>query len=117
VVESGGWTPNKKSADYALMFQNASIAMAVARYGRRRDCDRVVCHALARVLLTISHNYSLDGKFVDCNGAFSIISGYSNDEVMKRSVFDLTPAEDCQELMRCVRQRETKATPLRHAID
>jgi len=32
VVESGGWTPNKKSADYSLMFQNASIAMAVARY-------------------------------------------------------------------------------------
>lgn len=37
---------------------------------------------------------------MDCNGAFSIISGYSNDEVLKRSVFDLTPAEDCQELMR-----------------
>ena len=57
VVESGTWAPNKNSADYALMFQNASIAMAVA---------------------------SLDGKFVDCNGAFSISSGYSNDEVLKR---------------------------------
>lgn len=57
VVESGAWNPNKKSADYALMFQNASIAMAVA---------------------------SLDGKFVDSNGAFSIISGYSNDEILKR---------------------------------
>jgi PAS domain S-box-containing protein len=45
---------------------------------------------------------SLDGKFVDCNCAFSIISGFSNDEILKRSVFDLTPPEDCQELMRWV---------------
>ncbi len=88
VAESGAWTPNKKSADYSLMFQNASIAMAVA---------------------------SLDGKFVDCNGAFSIISGYSNDEVLKRSVFDLTPAEDCQELMSIVgKMMESPAESAKH---
>jgi len=54
------------------MFKHASIAMAVA---------------------------SLDGKFVDCNCAFSIISGFSHDNIVQKSVFDLTPPEDCQELM------------------
>ena len=88
VAESGSWAPNKKSADYALMFQNASIAMAVA---------------------------SLDGKFVDCNGAFSIISGYDNGEVLQRSVFDLTPAEDCQELMSIVgKMMESPAESAKH---
>jgi PAS domain-containing protein len=102
VVESGAWTPNKKSADYALMFQNASIAMAVARYERTHrsnaGCGRP--SLIANTLFPCTRPHSLDGKFVDCNGAFSIISGYSNDEILKRSVFDLTPAEDCQELMR-----------------
>jgi PAS domain S-box-containing protein len=88
LVEAGSWAPNKKSADYALMFQNASIAMAVA---------------------------SLDGKFVDCNSAFSIISGYSNGEVLQRSVFDLTPAEDCQELMSIVgKMMESPAESAKH---
>jgi len=88
VAESGSWAPNKKSADYALMFQNASIAMAVA---------------------------SLDGNFVDCNGAFSIISGYNNREVLQRSVFDLTPAEDCQELMSIVgKMMESPAESAKH---
>lgn len=59
--------------------------------------------------------HSLDGKFVDCNGAFSIISGYSNDEILKRSVFDLTPAEDCQELMSIVgKMMESPAESAKH---
>jgi hypothetical protein len=31
MVEAGAYTPNKNSVDYAVMFKNASIAMAVAR--------------------------------------------------------------------------------------
>ena len=38
----------------------------------------------------------MDGSFVDCNRRFSELSGFTRDEVQRRSIFNMTPAEDLQ---------------------
>lgn len=55
--------------DYVQVFQQSGVAQAIA---------------------------GMDGSFVDCNRRFSELSGFTRDEVQRRSIFNMTPAEDLQ---------------------
>ena len=69
INDHGGVTPLIDTIDYSLLFQDASLAMAIC---------------------------GLDGNFIQCNASFCKLSGYAMEELLTFTFFNLTPPEEMQ---------------------